>query len=303
MSTAAGATGNPDAAPGPSGNGADTNTADAAPDAGKPADDGRGAIMEGLRQQLLRAAEGGPVEQVPDDSDAAPAAGVPAAPESPSSDGGADAAQAAADAAEQGWRDRARGLDLADNAATATFAVEYTIRCGRFVDSPTLEQRLETTLALSRHTGIPKFSRAVQFAHHMLSCALDRGWITVEAGRYCVAREQLDIRRAAGLNVPPPAAGIEQEKAALASAAEAHGDWSATWLHHGEISRRFAVDAGALRKRLDRWRVGHDDDWREVPDRRPREPKYLYRLAAVAPLVDELRASGESSSERPAKES
>jgi hypothetical protein len=54
--------------------------------------------------------------------------------------------------------------------------------------------------------------------------------------------------------------------------------------------------SATLRKRLDRYREHKLDGWKKQDDRRPREPKYLYRLQDVKDVIQEL-----ASSERPAK--
>lgn len=57
------------------------------------------------------------------------------------------------------------------------------------------------------------------------------------------------------------------------------------------IAKLFKVDAGRLRSRLKRWRASHlDQDWIENTERKPREDKYLYRVRAVQPIIDDLRA-------------
>ncbi len=70
-----------------------------------------------------------------------------------------------------------------------------------------------------------------------------------------------------------------------------------------DLAERCGVKPDALRKRLDRWRkknVG-SRDWTENEGATSREPKYLYRLGAVRPTIEELAASDEASGERPAK--
>jgi hypothetical protein len=59
------------------------------------------------------------------------------------------------------------------------------------------------------------------------------------------------------------------------------------WLSPADIRRRVSsVTGNAINQRLNRWRPKHreGEGWREVPDRRPREPKYLYRWSAVQNL-------------------
>jgi hypothetical protein len=56
-----------------------------------------------------------------------------------------------------------------------------------------------------------------------------------------------------------------------------------------DIADKYSVPLGALRRRLERWRAHHFDDYRTVTDRRRREPLYLYPVATVWPIVDKLR--------------
>ena len=67
------------------------------------------------------------------------------------------------------------------------------------------------------------------------------------------------------------------------------------WYTHVRLAESFSVGREALRKRLDRYREHKLDGWKEQDDRRPREPKYLYRLQDVKGVIQEL-----ASSERPA---
>lgn len=70
------------------------------------------------------------------------------------------------------------------------------------------------------------------------------------------------------------------------------------WYTHDHLARVLGVGADALRKRLDRYRTSNLDGWKENEDRRPREPKYLYQLKRVRPIIEDLLRA---SSERPAK--
>lgn len=69
------------------------------------------------------------------------------------------------------------------------------------------------------------------------------------------------------------------------------------WYTHDRLAEIFNVGKDALRKRLARYREHNLNGWKENEDRRPREPKHLYRLKDVRHIIEELRAS----SERPAK--
>jgi hypothetical protein len=73
------------------------------------------------------------------------------------------------------------------------------------------------------------------------------------------------------------------------------------WRTATDLARLFGVEGDALRQRLNRWRKKNDGGWKEVTDRKPREPKYLYRDGAVRSIVGSLKTSSEPSSEQPAK--
>jgi hypothetical protein len=60
-----------------------------------------------------------------------------------------------------------------------------------------------------------------------------------------------------------------------------------------ELARHFGVDPETLRFRLLRWQRTSDEGWIEVANRKPREPRYRYRVSAVMPIVESLRANGE----------
>ena len=70
------------------------------------------------------------------------------------------------------------------------------------------------------------------------------------------------------------------------------------WYTPDHLARVFNVGQESLRKRLERFRKRSLDGWKENEDRRPREPKYLYQLRMIRPIIDELLRA---SSERPAK--
>lgn len=68
-----------------------------------------------------------------------------------------------------------------------------------------------------------------------------------------------------------------------------------------KLAEVFGVPADALRTRLNRWRETHHDGWIENPERGPREPKYLYRVGSVRSIIEDLKATSETTSDRPAK--
>jgi hypothetical protein len=89
--------------------------------------------------------------------------------------------------------------------------------------------------------------------------------------------------------IPPatPTTGI------VASRVESPGD---AMMGPGCLAAKYGVPQPALEKRLERWRNAHPQEsgkgWIEAPDRGPRQPKYLYRVSAVLPIIEDLKASG-----------
>ncbi len=63
------------------------------------------------------------------------------------------------------------------------------------------------------------------------------------------------------------------------------------WYASSRIANAYDISADALRKRLQRFRHGNMDGWKDNDDRRRNEPKHLYQLKAVMPVVNALRAS------------
>lgn len=60
------------------------------------------------------------------------------------------------------------------------------------------------------------------------------------------------------------------------------------WLDPVKLADAWCVPLGPLRSRLNRWRRNTLDGWREVGPRKPREPKYLYRVGAVRHIRDDM---------------
>lgn len=55
-----------------------------------------------------------------------------------------------------------------------------------------------------------------------------------------------------------------------------------------QLADMYGLPTEALRKRLERWQKTNDRGWLEVTDRRQTDPRYLYRLDAVKPLLSRL---------------
>ena len=57
------------------------------------------------------------------------------------------------------------------------------------------------------------------------------------------------------------------------------------------IAERYCVPQEALRKRLGRYRRKHllDSTWTEVQNRAAKQSRYLYRLSAIQPIIEEMR--------------
>jgi hypothetical protein len=70
------------------------------------------------------------------------------------------------------------------------------------------------------------------------------------------------------------------------------------WYPCTRLAAIYGVEKEALRKRLDRYRENNfDGGWKSNEDRRPREPKFLYKAGNVKSIIEDLRAS----SKRPTK--
>ncbi len=67
------------------------------------------------------------------------------------------------------------------------------------------------------------------------------------------------------------------------------------------LAKVFGLPADSLRKRLDTWRRSNGQGWVENQEHGPREPKYLYSVAAVRGVLGKLAADAKTSGERPAK--
>ena len=52
-----------------------------------------------------------------------------------------------------------------------------------------------------------------------------------------------------------------------------------------KLAEMFGLSPSATRKRLERWRKTHFGGWSELDNVKPREPKLLYRLSAVRPVL------------------
>ena len=66
-----------------------------------------------------------------------------------------------------------------------------------------------------------------------------------------------------------------------------------------QLAGNFGVPYDALRKRLDRERKKDHDCFLEVSNRRANEPRFLYYVAKVRPIIEDLKASNRTSNERP----
>ncbi|NQT19368.1 MAG: hypothetical protein HQ592_06660 [Planctomycetes bacterium] len=74
-----------------------------------------------------------------------------------------------------------------------------------------------------------------------------------------------------------------------------------SFLSPRDMARVFGLRYESLRKKLERFRRNNLEGWNEVTDPRPREARYVYQVAAVRSIIDAMKASGQTSSERPAK--
>jgi hypothetical protein len=103
---------------------------------------------------------------------------------------------------------------------------------------------------------------------------------------------------AAQLELETDPDGGPEEQAAPGARADVNDD---SYLSSAKLAEVFNVAADALRTRLNRWRAVNHSGWIENSDPGPREAKYLYRVGAVRPIIDAVRATSKTTSERPAK--
>jgi hypothetical protein len=71
------------------------------------------------------------------------------------------------------------------------------------------------------------------------------------------------------------------------------------------LAEKYDVPLGPLRERLKRWREKNAAQggslWIENRERKPREPQYIYQVAAVRHIIEDLRATSQTTTERPSK--
>lgn len=62
-------------------------------------------------------------------------------------------------------------------------------------------------------------------------------------------------------------------------------------MNHIDLAAKLNLEVEPLRKRLDRWRERNLDGWKETENRQSRDPKYIYRVAAIRGVLREALAS------------
>lgn len=109
--------------------------------------------------------------------------------------------------------------------------------------------------------------------HQHLAAMLSPYWGTLEAGLRAEMLLAVDLRRETS-DPPPPAVDT------------ADGFHSAGWL-----AEHYGISVDALDARLRRWRKENAAGGGWMPHDSPRvnEPKYLYRLSAVLPIIQDLK--------------
>jgi len=123
----------------------------------------------------------------------------------------------------------------------------------------------------------------------------DRPWEDGEVGAITTYRRGEKWREVS--NPTDGSVDTDLKGTASASTPPQRGLDEQAWYTYDRLAEIFNVGKDALRKRLARYREHNLNGWKENEDRRPREPKHLYRLKDVRHIIEELGAS----SERPAK--
>jgi hypothetical protein len=100
-----------------------------------------------------------------------------------------------------------------------------------------------------------------------------------------------DIKAGDGLVLPPEAAAAFAR--ALLNSTPPAEDLDQMFSSPA-LAKRYGRDPERLRKQLDYWRTKNigSRDWTEVENRSANEPKYLYRLGAVLPIVRRVESAG-----------
>ena len=127
-------------------------------------------------------------------------------------------------------------------------------------------------------------------------------WVSkVEA--FLLGRCAMNPQHVRDMSVPQAVAMI-REHASVARPSVAKPIDETALLAPTDLAKQFKLNAEALRKKLGRWRKTNHEGWIENTERKQHEPKYLYRVSAVLPILrTALKASAETSGERPAKKS
>jgi hypothetical protein len=60
---------------------------------------------------------------------------------------------------------------------------------------------------------------------------------------------------------------------------------------HKALVEHFGLESEAFRKRLERWRPDHQDDWLQDTEAKQHAPQFLYRLRAVRPIIEAMKTS------------
>ena len=64
-------------------------------------------------------------------------------------------------------------------------------------------------------------------------------------------------------------------------------------LSPARLAELFGLPPDPLRKRLARWRAGHDEGWIENSNRKTREAQFLYRVGSIRPVLEDMMRSAE----------
>lgn len=67
----------------------------------------------------------------------------------------------------------------------------------------------------------------------------------------------------------------------------------------GELAQKIGVDQERLRKRLERFRSANHTGWIEIADRKARDARYLYEVAAVEGIISRINAAPLRPAKRP----
>ena len=87
-------------------------------------------------------------------------------------------------------------------------------------------------------------------------------------------------------------AAADSEATVHDAAVPHRSDSDALWASCSELAARYQVNGELLRPKLARLMRDDDSAYREVQNRGPNDPRYLFRIEKVRPIIESMRGAG-----------